>query len=164
MIVTLIILGQPCSKSNTSQIVKLGDRYSLGSSKEKKAYERGALPQIPVACRVRLEGPVCVTMRLWYRDERSDLDESLILDVLQDRYETRTVAGLRGGGFQRDRLLVQCGVYRNDRQVREKHILWGGVDKANPRAIIRVEPMQAQQVALTLTQREIANEEFFSGL
>ena len=45
-----------------------------------------------------------------------DLDESLILDLLQD------VA------------------YANDRQVKEKHIYWMGVDKENPRCEIEVSP------------------------
>ena len=161
MIVTLIILGQPASKSNTSQIVHLGERTSIGKSKAAKAYERGALPQIPSTARLRLEGPVCVTMRLWYVSELSDLDESLILDVLQDRWQTQRKD--KAGNVVRERVLLQAGVYRNDRQVREKHILWGGVDKANPRAMIRVEPMHAQQAGLLLASRE-TNEEFFAGV
>lgn len=47
----------------------------------------------------------------------------------------------------RDRPLLQAGVYRNDRQVREKHV-YHGIDKANPRAEIVVEPMQAEQADL----------------
>jgi hypothetical protein len=39
------------------------------------------------------------------------------------------------------------GVYRNDRQVREKHV-FHGIDRANPRAEVTVEPLQAQQAAL----------------
>jgi hypothetical protein len=33
---------------------------------------------------------------------------------------------------------MQGFVYKNDRQVKEKHIYWGGVDKENPRAEISV--------------------------
>jgi Holliday junction resolvase RusA-like endonuclease len=57
---------------------------------------------------------VVVTIRIWYASRRPDLDESLILDLLQE------VA------------------YQNDRQVKEKHIYWMGVDKENPRCEIEV--------------------------
>jgi len=57
---------------------------------------------------------VVVTIRIWYASRRPDLDESLILDLLQDI------------------------AYANDRQVKEKHIYWMGVDKENPRCEIEV--------------------------
>lgn len=60
------------------------------------------------------ECDVVVTIRIWYASRRPDLDESLILDLLQE------VA------------------YKNDRQVKEKHIYWMGVDKENPRCEIEV--------------------------
>jgi Holliday junction resolvase RusA-like endonuclease len=63
---------------------------------------------------------VAVTIRIWYASRRPDLDESLILDLLQD------VA------------------YLNDRQVKEKHIYWMGVDKENSRCEIEVSPIQAK--------------------
>jgi Holliday junction resolvase RusA-like endonuclease len=53
-------------------------------------------------------------MRIFYASRRPDLDESLILDLLQD------VA------------------YVNDRQVKEKHIYWG-LDKDNPRTEMLIE-------------------------
>ena len=68
-----------------------------------------------------LEGDVSVTMTIWYASRRPDLDESLILDLLQD------VA------------------YLNDRQVKEKHIYWGGVEKENPRCQIIVTQMKTPQ-------------------
>ncbi len=57
---------------------------------------------------------VAVHITIYYASRRPDLDESLILDCLQDK------------------------VYKNDRSVKEKHIYWGGVDKERPRAEIRV--------------------------
>lgn len=61
------------------------------------------------------EEDVVVTIRIWYASRRPDLDESLILDLLQ-------------------------GVaYANDRQVKEKHIYWMGVDKNEPRCEIEVQ-------------------------
>lgn len=144
--IRLTILGQPASKSNRSKIITIAGHASLTKSKEAKVYERAAVLQIPPAARQRLEGPVCVTMRIWYSSERSDLDESLILDVLQDHWSKAD--GLAGT----DRRLAQPGVYRNDRQVREKHV-FHGIDRQNPRAEIIVEAMQPQQPELVLEPR-----------
>lgn len=135
MLLRLTILGQPCSKANSRQLVRRGDRILPIKSAEALAYERDALKQIPPSCRVRLEGPVKVTLRLFYRTQLPDLDESIVLDVMQDRYTGKGEA----------RTLVQKGIYRNDRQVREKHV-YHGIDKRNPRAEIEVEPLVLQQV------------------
>jgi hypothetical protein len=63
------------------------------------------------------EDDVRVTIHIYYASRRPDLDESVILDCLQD------VA------------------YRNDRQVKEKHIFWH-LDRENPRAEIEVEKIK----------------------
>lgn len=144
------ILGQPASKSNRSRIIMIAGHSSLVKSKEALAYEHDALRQIPPAARQRLEGPVRVTLRIWYSSERSDLDESLVLDCIQDR-KTRTKKD-RAGNVIRAAELVQAGVYRNDRQVREKHV-FHGIDKRNPRTEVVVEAMQAQQPSLELAPR-----------
>lgn len=149
--IRLVILGQPCSKANSRQIVTIKGRPTPIKSKEALAYERDALRQIPPAARQRLEGPVRLTIRIWYASERPDLDESLLLDVLQDRYATDK--------HTKERVLVQAGVYRNDRQVRERHV-YHGIDRANPRAEVIVEPMQAQQAELAMPERE-REPEFF---
>ena len=78
-----------------------------------------------------------MTLRIFYATQRPDLDESVVLDVLQDRYE-------KIGG---QRVLVQPGVYRNDRQVREKHV-FHAIDRANPRAEVEVESLVEQQSLL----------------
>lgn len=137
------ILGQAVSKSNRSQIVRLGDRVSIGKSQEAKVYIRDSLRQIPGWARQRLEGPVRVTVRMFYASERPDLDESQLLDILQDQW--RKARPEKGAPRQ----LLQAGVYRDDRQVREKHVYWG-IDRANPRAEVLIEPMQAQQDALPM--------------
>lgn len=142
--VALTILGQPCSKANSRQIVLIGGKPKPIKSKVALAYERDALRQIPATARQRFEGPVCATLRLFYESERSDLDESIVLDVLQDRWK-------RGDG---DRVLVQAGVYRNDRQVREKHV-YHGIDARNPRAEIEVETMNAQQSVMDVEAEEV---------
>lgn len=142
MKVAFTIFGEPASKANSRELVTFGRggpnaRPMLIKSKKARAYERDALLQIPAAMRLRIEGPVRVTIRIFYASERPDLDESVVLDVLQDRY--------RGKGEYRQ--LEQKGVYRNDRQVREKHI-FHGIDRANPRAEIEVEALVAQQAEL----------------
>lgn len=141
MTIALTIFGEPASKANSRELATIGPRDArrtiLRKSEKALGYERDALRQIPPAARRRLDGPVRVTMRIFYATERPDLDETLVLDILQDRY--------KGAGEQRQ--LVQHGVYRNDRQVREKHV-FHAIDRANPRAEILVEPLQAQQPEL----------------
>jgi hypothetical protein len=168
--VTLTILGEPASKANSREIATIGarlmdvivgknddgsaklERMRVGgritNRKSDKAldYERDALRQIPPAARVQLEGPVRVTLRIFYSSQRPDLDESVVLDVLQDRYET-----VKLPGNQKRRDLVQKGVYGNDRQVREKHV-FHSIDRANPRAEIEVEPLEAQQAELAVPE------------
>lgn len=151
--IAFTILGQPCSKANSRQIVKIGGRSQVIKSADARAYERDALRQIPPAARVRLEGPVRVTLRLFYASERPDLDESIVLDVLQDRWAKPMLGEARE--------LVQAGVYRNDRQVREKHV-FHAIDKRNPRAEIEVEPLQPQQQAIDSNPQRQSNEEFFA--
>jgi Holliday junction resolvase RusA-like endonuclease len=147
--IAFTILGEPASKANSRELATIGPkdkrRTILRKSEKALAYERDALRQIPPKARVRLEGPVRVTLRIWYASERPDLDESIVLDVLQDRWCNPK----RGEGVpvREERILGQAGVYRNDRQVREKHV-FHAIDRANPRAEIVVEPLHAQQGSL----------------
>ena len=134
--ISFTIYGEPASKANSRKIVTIGGRPSSVKSEKALAYERDALRQIPPAARQQLQGPVAVTMRIFYASERPDLDESLILDILQDRYKTTKVGEIN----RRD--LVQRGVYCNDRQVREKHI-FHAIDRLRPRTELEVRPVQA---------------------
>ena len=83
-------------------------------SEKALSYVRAFKQQCVIAPSEVFECDVVVTIRIWYASRRPDLDESLILDLLQE------VA------------------YKNDRQVKEKHIYWMGVDKTNPRCEIEV--------------------------
>lgn len=123
------VLGEPASKANSRRNVVIGGKSRSIKSKKALDYEKYALLQVPIDARVRTSGPVCVTLRIFYASQRPDLDESLILDILQDRY-TRLKD-------TKERVLVQAGVYQNDRQVREKHIYWG-LDKRNPRTEVEI--------------------------
>lgn len=120
--IRLTIYGEPASKANSRQLVTIKGRPAFIKSAKARSYAATAAKQIPHAARVGLEGPVAVEMVIYYRTHRPDLDESVILDALQSQ-----------GGM--------VGVYRNDRQVREKHI-FHRIDRDNPRAEITVRPIE----------------------
>lgn len=143
MKVAFTILGEPASKANSRQLVTFGrgdeSRPAIIKSKKAREYEKAAVKQIPASARVMLEGPVRVTLRIFYASERPDLDESVVLDVLQAKYAKGTHE------------IMWSGVYRNDRQVREKHV-YHAIDRGNPRCEIEVEAMAPQQVNLALPE------------
>lgn len=137
-LIALTIYGQLASKANRRvpipRVSKEGKPYvQLAKSKEAYQFAKDAQRQIPRHARIMLEGPVRVTVRIYYATERPDLDESILLDVLQAKYH----------GTGEKRKLLYRGVYVNDRQVREKHV-YHGIDRKNPRAEIEVEPILAE--------------------
>jgi len=106
--------GEPCSKANSRRLVKSKTGRPLFIKSQKaldyvKTFEKQCKKIDPL-----FEKDVAVKITIYYASRRPDLDESLILDCMQ---------GL---------------VYKNDRQVKVKHIIWGGVDKDDPRAVISV--------------------------
>lgn len=110
-----VIPGQPYSKANQRRIVrkspKLGGIMSIKSAPA-MAYAKAFgwyCPKLPIMLIEDIE----VAMKIYYASRRPDLDESLILDCMQ---------GL---------------IYKNDRQVKSKIILWG-LDKTNPRTEIKI--------------------------
>ena len=109
------IFGEPASKANSRRIVRYGGMSRMIKSAKALGYVDVFKRQVDSSSGEPLEGDVSVTMTIWYASRRPDLDESLILDLLQGH------------------------AYLNDRQVKEKHIFWGGVDKENPRTEILVE-------------------------
>jgi Holliday junction resolvase RusA-like endonuclease len=112
---TFLILGEPASKANSRRIVFIkGVHRSIKS--EKAINYVNAFKQQAKQGEVWTED-VSVTIHIWYASRRPDLDESVILDCLQD----------------------VC--YENDRQVKEKHIYWH-LDRDNPRAEITVEKIK----------------------
>lgn len=105
--------GEPASKANNRKIVRFGNRLASIKSDKARAYASRFATEAPV-CNPLINGPVSVTLTIYYKTRRPDLDESLILDLLQGH------------------------AYENDRQVREKHIFWQ-LDPNNPRCDILVE-------------------------
>ena len=107
------ILWEPASKANSRRVVRYGGVSRLIKSEKALSYSEVFRQQCPVITPL-LEGDLCVTLHIHYASRRPDLDESLILDLMQD-----------------------C-IYKNDRQVKERHCYWH-LDKANPRAEITVQ-------------------------
>ena len=115
--VMFTIYGEPASKANSRKLVMIKGRMIPIKSQKALNYVKEFQKQIPKVSPLT-EEYVKVEMMIYYASRRPDLDESLILDCLQ---------GL---------------VYKNDRQVKQKTIYWG-LDKENPRAIIRLTPFDS---------------------
>lgn len=108
-----VVLGEPASKANSRQLVRLNGRPAFIKSRKARDYVNAFQLQCPKRS-VLMQGDLSVSIKIYYASRRPDLDESVILDAMQ---------GL---------------VYENDRQVKEKHV-YHGLDKDNPRAEIKVE-------------------------
>ncbi len=115
--VLITILGEPASKANSRRMVLIRGKPRLIKSKKALDYCKGFADQCPVLDTL-IESDVAVTLDIYYASRRPDLDESVILDELQGR------------------------VYKNDRQVKEKHVFWH-LDRDNPRSDIRVKVMES---------------------
>lgn len=118
--INLTVFGEPASKSNCRKIVwvrpKRCRRIRPMVIKSEKAlqYEKDFLAQV-VRPKKPLEGDLILHCTIFYRTNRPDLDESLVMDCLQ-----------------------KAGIIGNDRQIKEKHIYHGGIQKENPRVEIRL--------------------------
>ena len=106
------ILGEPASKANSRMLVTIKGRPAFIKSKKARDYVKDFEKQCPKLDPL-MEGDVSVTMTIYYRTRRPDLDEAVVLDCMQ--------------GY----------IYKNDRQVKEKHISHG-LDKTNPLCEITV--------------------------
>ena len=117
--------GAPASKANQRKLVLIKGRMVPIKSKKALDYVKEFQKQIPKIDPLT-EDYVKVEMMIYYASRRPDLDESLILDCMQNY------------------------VYYNDRQVKEKHIYWG-LDKERPRTIIRVSEYRKEDTPDYLT-------------
>ena len=109
------VLGEPASKANSRRLVAMGGKPRFIKSKKALSYVQAFAYQCP-----QLDHPLTedllVAMEIHYASRRPDLDESVILDAMEGK------------------------VYKNDRQVREKHVYWA-LDKYDPRVEIRIAAM-----------------------
>ena len=110
LVAAFIIHGEPASKSNQRRWIPSQRRFI--KSEKALDYLKAFEAQCPVLDRMA-EGDLTVIIKIHYASRRPDLDESLILDAMQNK------------------------IYGNDRQVKIKFILWG-LDRDNPRAEIAV--------------------------
>lgn len=133
------ILDELASKANSRRIVTSRLTGKLVSIKSKKAlaWWHSATQQLIAQSLMStyrdvalFTEPVCVTVRAFYASERPDLDPSVLLDVLQSRYD----------GKGKKRRLCVAGVIENDRLVREFHC-YHRIDADNPRAEVVVEAL-----------------------
>ena len=120
------IEGEPASKANSRKLGMIKGRMIPIKSQKALDYVKAFQKQIPKIDPLT-EEYVKVEMMIYYASRRPDLDESLILDCMQNY------------------------VYYNDRQVKEKHIYWG-LDKENPRTIIRVSEFRKEDIPDYLTK------------
>ena len=97
--VMFTIEGEPASKANSRKLVMIKGRMVPIKSQKALDYVKAFQKQIPKIDPLT-EEYVKVEMMIYYASRRPDLDESLILDCMQNY------------------------VYYNDRQVKEKHIYW----------------------------------------
>ena len=127
--ITFTALGEPASKANSRKMVTIRGRPALIKSQKARDYVKQFELQCP-----QLEVPttedVQVEMMIYYASRRPDLDESLILDCMQ------------------------CRVYKNDRQVKQKFIYWG-LDKENPRSVIRVRSCDIKKIPDYLISEDV---------
>ena len=110
--ISMTILGEPASKSNSRKVVLIRGKVRVIKSAKALAYAKTFAQQ----CKVLdppIEGDIKLSIHIFYRTRRPDLDGALIMDCLQGP------------------------VYVNDRQVKELH-LFHHIDKENPRSEIRV--------------------------
>jgi Holliday junction resolvase RusA-like endonuclease len=110
--VEILIEGEPASKANSRRMVLIKGKPRLIKSSKALDYCKKFGQQCPIL-ETLIEEDVRVDIHIHYATRRPDLDESIILDELQNR------------------------VYKNDRQVKEKHVYWH-LDRDRPRSHIRV--------------------------
>ena len=149
--VEITIIGEPASKANSRKPATVGKgdaRRTLWIKSDKaREYERIVIPQVRPDHRRMLTGRIRATFVIYYRTELPDLDESIILDMLQAKYEKNKRTGARE--------LWREGVYVNDRQVRERHT-YHAIDKANPRTVVLIEALEPQQASLPVEKPEVS--------
>jgi len=122
------ILGQCASKANRRRLVVINGMQRSIKCKEALDFIDGAMWQIPPIPQL-LEGELRADLKIYYRSNRSDLDESIIFDILQKR------------------------VYKNDRQIFEKHVE-KLIDEKNPR-VIGVFRRRNQDAETSIQQRKV---------
>jgi Holliday junction resolvase RusA-like endonuclease len=105
-------LGEPASKSNSRRLVMHGKVPRFIKSAKALSFLQAFQLQCPKVDPL-LEEDLSISMTIYYSSRRPDLDESVVLDAMQNF------------------------IYKNDRQIKEKHIYWG-LDRTNPRVEVEI--------------------------
>lgn len=125
--ISVVIHGQTFSKSNSRIFTYISGKPRLIKKKEVQDFVNTSLLQLKSQLRnhTTFEGKVIFEANIYYRSNRSDLDESLLMDIVEQKKDKKTG------------IILFKGIYKNDRQIVEKHI-YKHIDKNNPRAEITV--------------------------
>ena len=104
--------GEPASKANSRRLVAIGGKPRFIKSKKGLSFVQSFTTQCPILDPL-LDGDLLVAIEIYYASRRPDLDESLILDAMENR------------------------IYKNDRQVKERHTYWN-LSKDDPYIKIKI--------------------------
>ena len=129
----LTIDGEPASKANSRQLVKMGDKFRVIKSRKAIDYSKAFLIQCPVADTL-YEEDLAIALKIFYKSKRPDLDESLILDLLQDK------------------------IYKNDRSIKFKYVEWG-LDRQYPRILVVLGPLEKREEIISRFRELVEREE-----
>lgn len=139
-ITSFVIYGEMAQKGNSRRIVQNPMSLKLMLVKSPKAlnWAHNATVQLRSTDLLSLTRGVALftervkmTVRAYYADESSDLDCSVLEDVLQSRYS----------GKGKARRMVLAGVVENDRLIRHKEYLHF-IDPTQPRAEVTIEVIE----------------------
>ena len=107
------IEGEPASKANSRRLVSIGGKPRVIKSEKALRYSKQFLLQCKKPEHWIIDD-IEVSITIWYRTRRPDLDPSLIFDLLQ-----------------------KAEVIKNDRQIKVIHA-YHKLDKENPRSHIQI--------------------------
>ncbi|KAA3598798.1 MAG: hypothetical protein D8M57_13100 [Candidatus Scalindua sp. AMX11] len=127
----MTVFGEPCSKANSRKVAmnKATGRKLFIKSKGAREYCESFLKQVGDRRRTLEESGstlnlitcnVLLHCNMFYASRRKDLDESLVMDMLQN-----------------------SGIIKNDRLIRQKSIYWF-LDKARPRVEITLYELEGE--------------------
>ena len=129
----LTIDGEPASKANSRRLVKMGGKFRVIKSQKAIDYTKAFDVQCSTADTL-YEEDLAVSIKIFNKSKRPDLDESLILDLLQDK------------------------VYKNDRSIKFKYVEWG-LDRQYPRILVVLGPLDKREEIISRFRELVEREE-----
>lgn len=125
--ISLVIKGQSYSKANSRIFSYKSGRPLMFKNPTVAVYVESAILQLKsqLGSHRAFEGPIRMDITMYYQSRRSDLDVSLVQDVLQQKINKQY------------KVVEFEGVYKNDRQIDEIHA-YRKLDKENPRVEVTI--------------------------